>query len=55
MNCDVASDSERLDLAMQVRFDNMQAQMASFGVGGSAVAACQVDVVGQAWGLLVGL
>ena len=33
----------------------MQLQIASFGVGGSAVAACQVDVVGQAWGELLGV
>ena len=33
----------------------MQLQIASFGVGGSAVAACQVDVVGQARAELVGV
>lgn len=54
-NCFVASSSERLDLAMQVRLDNMHEQIASFGVGGSAVAACHVEVVGQAWGLLLGV
>ena len=51
----MASSSERLDLAMQVRLDNMHEQTASFGEGGSAVAACQVEVVGQAWGLLLGV
>ena len=54
-NCFVASSSETLDLAMQVRLDNMHEQIASFGVGGSAVAACHVEGVGQAWGLLLGV
>lgn len=44
----------RLDLATQVRFWTMHWQMASLGVGGKLVAACQVLVVGQAWGELDG-
>ncbi len=49
------SVSLRSALATQVRFWIIQLQIASFGVGGSAVAACQVSVVGQACAELVGL